>query len=204
MSAWGEGLYENDIALDALGEIVGELEQVLEDSAAYLMTGIGLLVWLYPSSISADPDRFLAVLRAHPDWVAKSPELRRFAEDPVAFSEAPGSRPKEIERVLGASSDGVRVDALLKSQSLIDALAMTCREYLDDMAADDLYEAQGQLAPLGILLELTALGVTTDRSQVKDWRRAFDAADKNTTGERGFFDTYAARVRTGFAMLERS
>lgn len=204
MGAWGEGLYENDIALDALGGIVSELEDVLEDSAAYLMTGIGLHVWLYPTSISADPDRFLALLDAHPDWVEKSAELRRFHKDPVAFAEAAGSRPEAIERVLGASSDGPRVDELLTSRSLIDALAMTCREYLDDMAAADLYEAEGELAPLGVLLELTALGITTDRSRVRDWRKIFDAADRNTTEERGFFDAYAARVRAGFAILERS
>ena len=54
MGTWGEGLYDNDSALDSLWRLVridGE-----EPDAARLAARIGLLAWLSPVTVASDED----------------------------------------------------------------------------------------------------------------------------------------------------
>src|SRR5690606_26074648 len=66
----------------------------------------------------------------------------------------------------------------------------------------DLYELAGDLAALGVLIELTQATLWTPApARVAGWRAGFDAIDRATKSERGFWWKYVRRVRRGFDLL---
>ena len=206
MGTWDDGLYDNDSALDELGDLVDSLDPTPD--AAHLVATVGLTLQLSPSSLGAYPDRWANTIRSSPhlqDLRADAKEaLERIAADPEAATKG-GERSEEAAATIGGYAEGPRVDALFAVPG-VDAVVAGFVEQaaarLDEalVGEDDLYEIAGPLAPLGVLLDLEAV---VERERVVRWVDAFDRADTGTTDERGFWDVYVARVRKGLQALHR-
>jgi hypothetical protein len=206
MGTWGEGLYDNDGALDELGDLFDALP--LHAGAVPMATTVGLATWLD----GATSDRFVEAVRQHADWVSTLPKeaqalLQRLVTEPEAFA-GPRSRTAELTEILGGYCDGPRYDALLTlpgSARVIEGLANAAAERLDDglRSASDLYEASSAIGCLGVLLELTGRGYWSPRrAALKEWKLNVDRLAEETPGERGFWDDYLARVRRGLRLLK--
>lgn len=209
MGTWGDGIYDNDSALDTLWSLVridGD-----EPDAVRLITRIGLLAWLNPVSVRAAGPLRARVEALGEAALARVPAdtraaLGRLLDDPEAAT-ADGSRSQAAEAAIGGYSDGPRIDALLRfpgAQAAIDALADRCAGALDRvMRADrDGYELAGELAALGVLIELAEAGLwRPDAARVQRWRDGLAAIDRRTREERSFWWKYFRRVRAGLDLL---
>jgi hypothetical protein len=210
MGTWDDGLYDNDHALDVLPEMTEGVD--LDRSPAHLAVGIGLRVWMASSSLEPHSGEIRAALQRHEAWLAELPEEARkalcdIADNPKAASERRGSRTPEDRAVLGTYNEGPRIDVLFRVQGADDVIrevADKCIAHLDEVTRHedaDLYEIAGDLAPLGVLLEMRAVGVRVPRAKIKAWQAAFRRMDESTDAERAFWDKYVARVKRGFARL---
>jgi hypothetical protein len=207
MGTWGDGLYDNDGVLDGLSALLGELDD--HSSPAHFVAATALRLWMKPVALGLDPARTQAWLDARKDWIDALPAPARqvFAqlhEDPAGYANALGSRSADVEAVLGGYCDGRREDALIAVSGVretLEELAERCRAALDELAEEKMYELAGKLAPLGVLLELSEVGIVTSPDRVAVWKHTFEQSAAATEEEREFFDGYAARVRRGFDLL---
>lgn len=206
MGTWGQGLYDNDGALDELGDLFDTLP--LHAGAVPMATTVGLATWLNaPTS-----DRFVEAVREHQDWVQALPKavqelLHRFVREREAFTE-PRSRSTKLTEILGGHCDGPRYDALLTlpgSEKVIEELGNAAAERLEDglRSASDLYDSSSAIGCLGVLLELAVRGHWSARREaVEEWRLSVARLDEETGDERDFWDDYLARVRRGLRLLQ--
>ncbi len=202
MGTWGEGLYDNDAALDLLADLVDSIDP--EQSPTHLAVGLGLKLWMLPVHVDTGADEVRRILDRKQDWLAKLPaparaELQALAANPKAMSERPGSRSPENRAIIGGYENGPRVDALFQvegASEVLAGLAERLGKVLDEAleAEADLYEVSDSLAALGMLLELRAIGVRSAPARIERWKQAYAAADRATREERGFWDAYSARV----------
>lgn len=205
MGTWGEGLYDNDSALDELGDLLDSLDMVASPVA--LATTIGLRAWLCWSAT----DAIVEAIETRRDWVDARPSAARDLLQLVCTDErrfACGrSRPAELTEILGSYCDGPRHAALLTlpgSDAIIRGLVESAAQRLEDglASAGDLYEASTPLAHLGVLLELHDAGYASPTlEQTASWCRSVQRLDAATEDEREFFDAYVARVEAGVARL---
>jgi len=211
MGTWGEGLYDNDSALDYLGDLLGIDESI--GDIVELTTRIGLAAWLNPVTVECDEGELEAHVEKLSGELERLPEdtrkaLETLLEDPKTGTKE-GSRKPEVDAVIGGYSDGPRIDALLRfpgAKPVIEAFGEKMAKELDDALApksgNDLYQIAGSLALLGILIELATAGFFQPApNRVDKWRSEFTAIDKNTKSERGFWWKYVRRVQTGFDLL---
>jgi hypothetical protein len=206
MGTWGEGLYDNDGALDELGDLFAQLP--LHAGAVPLATTIGLATWLHaPTS-----EEMVEAVQQHMDWVVTLPKraqklLQYLVQDPESFS-GPRTRSAELTEVLGSHCAGPRYDALLTltgSQDLINELGRGAAERLEDglRSASDFHEAASALGCLGVVLELAAHGYwSPPREALKEWRLNVKRLDKKTSDERDLWDDYVSRVHKGLRLLK--
>jgi hypothetical protein len=210
MGTWNDALYDNDHALDVLSEMTEGVD--VDKSPAHLAVGIGLRVWMAPASVEHHGDEIRDALRRHESWLAELPEdaraaLHEIASDPKGVCERRASRTPEDRVVLGTYNDGPRVDALFRvpgADAVLRDVAEKCIAHLDELTRHedaDLYEIAGDLAPLGVLLEMRVVGVRVPRAKVKAWQAAFGRMDEATDAERAFWDKYVTRVKKGFTRL---
>jgi len=202
MGTWGDGLYDNDGALDVVASITEVGEQT---DATKLVARIGLAAWLDPSAITCASDELRAAVAVHAAEIAALPpgtreELAALLADPEG-STRDGSRSERVRAALGGYCDGPRIDALLRfagAQPVIDALGEEAAEILDRACAPssrDLHELAGDLAALGLVVELVESGLWRPSAErVAAWRRGVAEADQRTREEREFWDGYASRV----------
>lgn len=204
MGTWGDGLYDNDSALDLLGDMMDHIP--LDESPAYLVVGIGLRIWLGGDQM----EYFTETLEAHPDWLAERPKAAQVLDELSGRESLDGDRPARYRQIMGNYCSGPRVAALVEAEgadAVIATLVKPCREYLNEMAAQedlDLYEAASEFAPLGILLELDKLRPAIPAQEIDAWERAFERANEITTEERGFWDGFVGRVRPAFGLLREA
>lgn len=209
MGTWDDGLYDNDSALDTLADLV-RLDRAEQD-VARLVARVGLLAWMNPATApddwedlqhriagcTADLERLPAETRS---------TLRSLLADPMAASRS-GSRTQEVRAVLGGYRNGQRLDALLRfpgAEAAINDLVERAVQLLDNAlhGPRDLYQVAGDLAALGVLIELQQAGLWTPKpAQLAAWYDAFVASDRATKSERGFWWKYSYRVRRGFVLL---
>lgn len=202
MGTWGEGLYDNDAALDLLAELVDSVDP--EQSPTHLAVGLGLKLWMLPVHVDTGADEIRRILDRKQDWLTSLPaparaELQALAANPKAMSQRPGSRSPENRAIIGGYENGPRVEALFQvegASELLAELAERLGKVLDEAleAEAGLYEVSEALAALGMLLELQAIGVRSAPARVERWKQAYAAADRATREERGFWDAYSARV----------
>ncbi len=212
MGAWDDGLYDNDSALDNLSELVldDDLDRL---PAAELAAAIGLRLWMQPVDLDIKADDYKLLLhdrRAEFDSLTDAARLalERVAADPAAAVTG-RSRTPEVRAAIGGYCDGPRVDELLRvpgGEPVLRRLRDRCASLLDGCLRGegwDLYEASGELGALGVLLELSQVGVTATPEQLAAWRAGFDRVDAATSDEeREFWDGYAARARKAFDLLQ--
>jgi len=209
MGTWGSGIYDNDHALDCLAELVEPFCDAA--STSQLPVGLGLLAWLLPSHLSTAIEHHRGQFKAVPaDMAGWSDDtlaaIEALLADPEAATQERGREASAVEAI-GGYSNGPRIEPLLRApgaQAVIDALAASAGEQLDRCLgrSDDLYTLAGELAALGVLIELATAGFgRPGAARVAAWRAGFDAADLRTREERGFWDRYVARVRHGFDLL---
>lgn len=207
MGTWDDGLYDNDSALDLLGDLV-ELPEPGDDLPA-LVAGLALVAWLNPTALALRGEEPLAAAAARAAELPGEARavLEALARDPEAATKG-NSRSPAVEAAIGGYCDGPRFDALLRlpgAQPTIDALGERAAAHLDGLADgedEDLYDRAGDFGALGIVLELAQAGLwRAAPERVAAWRDAFERADAVTTAERGFWDTYVARVLAGFDLL---
>jgi hypothetical protein len=207
MGAWGDGLLDNDGALDCLADLFDAVEI---EGHAELATLVGLETWLHaPFNISAVEDELAeaASLETLPAEVRRL--LTQALSDPKAFSEG-SVRSPAARGVLGTYCAGPRHDALLRlaeSSAVIDQLAGGAAARLDEdlEGCSDLYEASevlGLLAPL-VELRLSGLLRPLEPHRLEQWRGGLARSSDATTEERDFWDTYVAKVRGALDLLQR-
>ena len=206
MGAWGEGLYDNDGALDELGGLIDTLP--LRAGAVPMATSVGLITWLQPSA----SQRVIEVVCEHPDWVSLLSKqvqelLHRFVHDTKAFT-AGRSRSTQLTEILGGYCDGPRYDALLTlegSAKVIAKLGRAAAERLEDglQSATDLYEASRPIGNLGVLLELAERGYWSPRTaSLKEWRLSVDPPRRRDLGRAGVVGRLCASGPTRSAFAE--
>lgn len=202
MGTWGEGLYDNDAALDLLADLVGSVDP--EESPTHLSVGLGLRLWMLPVHVDTGADEIRRILDRKREWLVKLPaparaELMALAVDPKAMSQRPGSRIPEHRAIIGGYENGPRVDALLEvagATELLGELAERLAQHLDEGldGQRNLYEVSDALAALGVLLELRTIGVRCAPDRIARWKEAYTASDRATGEERSFWDAYSRRV----------
>ena len=209
MGTWGDGLYDNDSALDTLAQLV-QLDSEERD-VERLVAGIGVLAWMNPITSAHDTGELQGRVAALAGDLLRVPAETRAAlqtllADPDAATRE-RSRTPEVRAVLGGYCDGPRLDALLRfpgAQAALSSVAERAAELLDRALRDahDLYQLAGDLAALGVLIELQQAGLWTPEPQrLAAWHAGFVAIDQATKSERGFWWKYSRRVRRGFELL---
>lgn len=209
MGTWGSGIYDNDNALDRLAELV---EPFCEAAAtSQLPVGLGLLAWLLPSHLSTAIEHHRGQFKAVPSDMAEWSDdtltaIEALLADPEAATQERGREAAATEAI-GGYSNGPRIEPLLRApggQAVIEALAAHAAAHLDRSLArpSTLYELAGDLAALGVLIELATAGFSRPApARVAAWRAGFEASYRRTPQERSFWDEYATRVKRGFDLL---
>lgn len=209
MGTWGEGLYDNDGALDELADLVDPNRK--EVDPARFAAHVGLLAWLHPVTIACHAEELLEKKRAIETQLSAVPDETREALDTLLAtpekSTEKGSRSSTAHAIIGGYSDGPRIDALLRfpgAQPVIDEIGEIAAKTLDSAFAPKttLYEITSAMAALGVLVELAEAGFFQPaRERVIRWRADFDIVDKATKSERGFWWKYVRRAHAGFELL---
>ncbi|MBZ5708901.1 hypothetical protein [Nannocystis pusilla] len=207
MGTWDHGLYDNDAALDLLAGLV--TLPALDASPAELAVGVGLVAWMQPVVLQMRGAGHVAAALAHGEAlpVAAREVLEALARD-LEGALQQRSRSEAASAAIGGYNDGPRFDALVRlpgGQASIDALGERAAKVLDRADDVDLYEAAGDFAALGVVIQLVEAGLWRPvPARVAEWRARFDRADAGTREERGFWDDYVARVRLGFELVARA
>ncbi|HMY15294.1 MAG TPA: hypothetical protein PKA58_03145 [Polyangium sp.] len=212
MGTWGEGLYDNDSALDCLGDLL-QIDDDVKDIGA-LTARIGLAAWLNPVAVCYTNEELNERFEALSKDFDRLPQetvnaLEELLEDPDSATKQ-GSRKAEAAYVIGGYSDGPLIDALLRfpgAKPVIDAFGEQMAKELDETLKPNgrtgLYEVAGALATLGVLVELAGAGFYQPAAaRVEQWREHFAIIDKATKSERGFWWKYVRRVQAAFDLLE--
>lgn len=210
MGTWGDGIYDNDNALDQLAELV---EPFCEAAAtSQLPVALGLLAWLLPSHLGTAIEHHRGQFKAVPaDMAGWSDDtlaaIEALLADPEAATQERGREAAAVEAI-GGYSNGPRIEPLLRApggQAVLDALAARASAHLDRFLGASqitLYQLAGELAALGVLIELATAGFHRPApARVAAWRAGFEAAYRRTPQERQFWDRYVARVHRGFDLL---
>lgn len=209
MGTWGDGIYDNDSALDELADLLAIAEP--GDDVPALVARIGLLAWLHPVSVTHGEGVRELVAGIDARGLAELPEatqqaLRSLVDDPEGATQT-RSRSEAARAAIGGYSNGPRIDALLRfpgAQPAIDALGERAASALDGAldGKGDLYEVAGSLAALGVAIELAEADLfRPSAARLERWRAGFDAIDRATKDERGFWWRYVRRVRAGLDLL---
>lgn len=203
MATRGDGLYDNDAALETLGDLV-KLPRAGGDPGE-LAVSIGLVAWLCPRKLVAYGEDLLVHAESRS---AALPQAARDAlgvllRDPRAAT-ASGSRSAAARAVLGDASDGPRLDALVRlpaGRGQIGDIAGRAGRLLDRLRGP-VREIAGDLAALGVVIELAQANLwLPDPPRVAAWRARFDACERSSTGDPSTWEA-RARVRSGFELLD--
>lgn len=205
MGTWGSGLWDNDSSLDALPELV---HLPAGKDLVRTLVAWGVRLWF----AQCTPAEFSKGLERRSKELIKLPkplfdELVAIAQRPKEFEQKESRRPEHRE-VIGGYCDGYRVEPIFSlpgARDVVAELAERNAARLDKAFGRkkqvSLYE--DQLTELGVLLELTNVGVFQRPERVEAWRAGFAAMNAATPEERGFWDEYCGRVEKVFMLLVR-
>lgn len=194
MGTWGEGILENDSALDGLGDIAGTIQENLTElasasasaeTAGRLAAAVGLLL-LFSEFSFEDEDEFAgikAVLDAHAETCAGhlSAEAAKVlseirAGNASAYLDREAPIAPELRKALG-SKVGLREDCLFESKAALaylEQVVTNCVELLeedfeDEDSWEDLCREAMSIGALAALLSLRP--AQAPRPRLLHWRR---------------------------------
>ncbi len=213
MGTWGDGIYDNDGALDELARLINfDSEEV---DMPQFIAEVGLLAWLRPDELTSAAVSFRAELDEFGEAglvsvpAATRAALTKLLADPVAGTRK-SSRSAAARKVIGRYSEGPRIDALLRlpgAEVVIAELGERAAQRLDVVLArkGGLDEAASGPSALGVLIELKQAALwPAGPARVDRWREGFAAIDAATQEERKFWARYVQRVKAGFDLLAPS
>jgi hypothetical protein len=205
MGTWGSGLWDNDSSLDRIGGLIAV--KAGKDLHSILASW-GLKLWFG----RCEPKEFARAVEKKASEVTKLPkplfnQLAEIAQRPESFNNKRSRKP-EHDAVLGGYCDGFRIDplfALPEVKTIVATVGERCAARLDQVLTGSrrvsLYE--DQLTELGVLLELTNIGLFQDAARVARWKQGFAEMNALTTEERNFWDEYSPKVENVFSLLTR-
>ena len=169
MSTWGKGLYDNDEALDARGDLLSGIG--IPDDPKLFAGCIGLLALLDPTA-----DQFAAI-KDHAALSSLPTGLREAASVAAMIGASGPSLPyrDRVRDILGIdASYGRVVEPLLELRETIQiarAIRNRCIAIVDEGFE---YGETSVGGIVGVLLELRELGVATSPDTVDHWCTEFD------------------------------
>lgn len=203
MGTWGTGLWDNDASLDAMSALI-RLPAGKDVTRA--LVSWGLRLWFGQCT----PAEFSRGLERHSKALVKLPkplfeELVSIAQRPAEYARRTSRRPEHLA-LLGGYCDGYRVAplfALPGAREVVAEVAERCAARLDRAltAAKKVSLYEDGLPELGVLLELTNIGVFQPSARVEAWRAGFAEMNARTTEERAFWDEFSGRVQSLFPLL---
>lgn len=203
MGTWDHKLLTNDRSLDELGQLthlpVGK--ELMPSLAAW-----GVRLWFdqcKPRAFSKGIERWAKELTRLPRPLFD--ELAAIAQRPAEYEKRSSRKPEHVE-LLGRPGDGYRIEPLFALDGvkavvagLAERNALRLDKVLSTPAPGSLYE--NHLTELGVLLELTNVGVTQSAERVATWRAGFARMNAATPEEREFWDRFSERVERLFPLL---
>jgi hypothetical protein len=202
METRGSGLWDNT-TVDAVG---GLIRVTPSKDLWHLLTSWGLRLWFG----QCDPKEFARGIERKAKDVVKLPKpvfeaLSNIAQRPDSFKVHRMRKP-EHAAVMGNFWGGYRMEPLFQlpeTRAITETVAERCASRLDKAFKEKKKAplSEDPLAELGVLLELTNVGIFQDAARVERWKQGFAEMNALTTTERPFWDEYAARVTPSFAML---
>jgi hypothetical protein len=200
MGAWDHGLYANDDALDARGDLLSGIG--IPDDPMMFAACLGLLALLDPT---ADQ---LALVKSHAALGALPSELREAAQVTAMIGASGPCLPyrKRVREVLGIdASYGRVVEPLLELRETVPiarAIRNRCIEVVD---AGFEYGDVSTGGVLGVLLELRELGVATSPDAVDTWLARFgridQQAEQDQSDDARFLRGWCRSYRGGLELL---
>lgn len=206
MGTWGSGLWDNDSSLDRVGDLIAvkagkELHGIL--------ASWGLKLWFG----RCEPKEFARAVERKASEVTRLPkplfnQLAEIAQRPESFNRK-SSRKPEHGALIGGYCDGFRIDplfALPEVKTIVTTVGERCATRLDHVLTGpkrvSLYE--DSLTELGVLLELTNIGLFQDAARVERWKKGFAEMNALTDEERNFWDEFAPKVEKVLSLLSKA
>jgi hypothetical protein len=200
MGAWNHGLYDNDAALDARGELLSGIG--IPDDPPLFAATIGLLALLDPTA-----DQF-AQVKDHAAMSSLPSEVREAAQV-AAFVGASGPclpYRQSVREVLGIdASYGRVVEPLLELRETISIARAIRNRCIDIVDTGFEYGDLSTGGILGLLIELRELGVATSPDAVDKWTSRFERvcqqAELDTSDDARFLRGWCNSYRAGLELL---
>ena len=222
MGTWGDGLFDSDSALDAVGELTNNEEKQIAKLAGVgptrlraeqLAARVGLLLQLSPYSFEGPfKDTLAAALVAQqPAFASLKPAARTVlarvqAGEGEALSNRTGKRKSALRKSLGGYLNGVGERSLLGTAAARKVLRRFGRDCLKSLKGglrsrdlEDLHRTGG-LAMLGLILLVDPPGVP-----VADLKKGLARLEtlwnrQQKTGETDFWDRLVPNARLAFEL----
>lgn len=205
MGTWGNGLFDNEATLDVVGGLV-KISPAKETMP--LLASWGLRLWFG----QADAKAFAKGIERKSAELIKLPkplfqELVGLAQRPTEYARR-NSRPAEHTAILGSTCDGYFVAPLFELpevKGVIENRAEELSVILDKFfagtpKAEALYK--NKLAPLGVLLSLTRIGIFVAPARADAWLAGFERMVETAKDDAEFWKGFAARVRPLFGLIK--
>lgn len=205
MGTWGNGLWDNEATLDAVGGLV-KISPAKETMP--LLASWGLRLWFG----QADAKAFAKGIERKSAELIKLPkplfqELVGLAQRPTEYARR-NSRPAEQTAILGSTCDGYFVAPLFELpevKAVIENRAEELSVILDKFFAatpkpESLY--RNKLAPLGVLLSFTRIGLFVAPARADAWLAGFDRMVESAKEDVEFWKAFSTRVRPLFTLIK--
>lgn len=205
MGTWGNGLFDNEATLDVVGGLV-KISPAKETMP--LLASWGLRLWFG----QADAKAFAKGIERKSAELIKLPkplfqELVGLAQRPTEYARR-NSRPAEHTAILGSTCDGYFVAPLFELpevKGIVENRAEELSVILDKFfagtpKAEALYK--NKLAPLGVLLSLTRIGISVAPARADAWLAGFERMVETAKDDAEFWKGFAARVRPLFGLIK--
>lgn len=203
MGKWGNGLWDNDVSVEA---VAGLIRVTPSKDLWHLLASWGLRLWFG----QCEPREFARAVERKTKEVVKLPRpvfeaLSNIAQRPDSFK-GHRSRKPEHTAILGGTCGGFRMEALFtlpETRAIAEKVGARCATRLDNAfkAKKKVPLTEDPLVELGVLLEFTNVGFFQDAARVEKWKKGFAEMNALTTEDRAVWDDYAARVEKLFPLL---
>jgi hypothetical protein len=200
MATSDNGLWDNEKSLKALP---GMVKVPAPKDLTQLLVSWGLRLWFG----QCEPREFARAIERKAKDVVKLPkpvynEIASIAQRPDAFRK--GVRKPEFREVIGSAGDGYRVSPIFdipEARAQVTEVAEKCASRLDTATRKKVTFAEEPLPELGVLLEMTNIGLYQAAERVEAWKKGFNELNARTKENRELWDAWVARVEKVFPLL---